>query len=100
MREQQDSPPGLDSTVTAEAEEQGEAKGRRMEEREAPDAAASGMRACVLASFDLAIMLRQCYVLWQYIPVTSSVEVWKVRANWVNFHLRSLEWDTEMQEQE
>ena len=47
MREQQDSPPGLDSTVTAEAEEQGEAKGRRMEEREAPDAAASGMRACL-----------------------------------------------------
>ena len=47
MREQQDSPPGLDSTVTAEAEEQGEAKGRRMEEREAPDAAASDMRACL-----------------------------------------------------
>ncbi|XP_025801891.1 uncharacterized protein LOC112881428 isoform X4 [Panicum hallii] len=46
MREQQDSPPGLDSTVAAEVEEQGvaaEAKGRRMEEREAPDAAASGM---------------------------------------------------------
>ncbi|PUZ69782.1 hypothetical protein GQ55_2G138800 [Panicum hallii var. hallii] len=43
MREQQDSPPGLDSTVAAEVEEQGAAKGRRMEEREAPDAAASGM---------------------------------------------------------
>ena len=47
MREKQDSPPGLDSTVAAEAEEQGEAKGRRMEEREAPDAAASGMCACL-----------------------------------------------------
>ena len=47
MREKQDSPPGLDSTVAAEAEEQGEAKGRRMEEREAPDAAASDMRACL-----------------------------------------------------
>ncbi|KAG2642139.1 hypothetical protein PVAP13_2KG262558 [Panicum virgatum] len=43
MREKQDSPPGLDSTVAAEAEEQGEAKGRRMEEREAPDAAASAL---------------------------------------------------------
>ncbi|RLN35914.1 uncharacterized protein C2845_PM03G28670 [Panicum miliaceum] len=43
LREQQDSPPGLDSMVAAEAEEQGEAKGRRMEEREAPDAAASAL---------------------------------------------------------
>ena len=47
MQDKQVFPPHLDSTVAAEAEEQGEAKGRRMEEREAPDAAASGMRACL-----------------------------------------------------
>jgi hypothetical protein len=76
MREQQYSLPGLDSTVAAEAEEQGEAKRRGMEEREATEAAASGM--CGLpASFDLAIMLLQRHVLCQYIPATGSTEVWK-----------------------
>jgi hypothetical protein len=47
MQEQQESPPDLDSVVAAETEEQGEAKGRGMEEREATDAAASGMCACM-----------------------------------------------------
>jgi hypothetical protein len=45
-------------------------------------------------------MLLQCHVLWQYTPVTSYVEVWKDRANWVDFLLHSFEWDNEMQEQE
>jgi len=46
MQDKQVFPPHLDSTVAAEAEEQGGAKGRGMEEREATAVAASGMCAC------------------------------------------------------
>ncbi|KAG2633797.1 uncharacterized protein LOC120660103 isoform X3 [Panicum virgatum] len=43
MQDKQVSPPYLDSTTAAEAEEQGEAKGRGMEEREATAVAASAL---------------------------------------------------------
>ncbi|KAG2642143.1 hypothetical protein PVAP13_2KG262558 [Panicum virgatum] len=43
MQEQQESPPDLDSSAAAEAEEQREAKGRGMEGREDSDAAASAL---------------------------------------------------------
>ncbi|CAL5090455.1 unnamed protein product [Urochloa decumbens] len=43
MQEQQESPPDLDSAEPAEVEDQGEAKGKRMEELEATDAAASAL---------------------------------------------------------
>ncbi|CAN6195253.1 unnamed protein product [Urochloa humidicola] len=43
MQEQQESPTDLDSTVPAEAEYQGETKGRKMEGLEATDAAASAL---------------------------------------------------------
>ncbi|CAL5080337.1 unnamed protein product [Urochloa decumbens] len=43
MQEQQESPPDLDSTALAEADYQGEAIGRGMEELEATDAAASAL---------------------------------------------------------
>jgi len=47
MQDKQVFPPHLDSTVAAEAEEQGGAKGRGMEEIEATTVAASGMCACM-----------------------------------------------------
>ncbi|CAN6203911.1 unnamed protein product [Urochloa humidicola] len=43
MQEQQESPPDFDSMAPAEAENQGDAKGRRMEELEATDASASAL---------------------------------------------------------
>ncbi|KAF8724381.1 hypothetical protein HU200_021414 [Digitaria exilis] len=73
--QEQESPPDLDSMAAAEADEQGEAKGRVVEGQQATAAAASGM--CVHASFGLAVMLLQCHMWWQVIPVTSFVECGK-----------------------
>ena len=47
MQEQQESPPDLDSSAAAEAEEQVEAKERAIEGQEDTDAAASGMCVCM-----------------------------------------------------